>query len=507
MEKSRIKKTSYNIMALALYELVNFVCQLILPGLIIRTYGSAYNGLVSSITQFLKYIQILTLGIAGPTRVALYKSLAKNDNYQTSAIVNAHAKYMRKVGVALISYIAVLCVAYPLLSDTQFSTAEIIFLTIAIGVHSLAAYFFGVTYSTLLTADQRQYIYNVFKTGITASTLVISVLMIKASFSLQVVKLSSGLILLVGLILLNKQVAAKYQIDKSVPPDMSALTQRRDAMGHSIANIIHDSTDVAVLTVMCNVSLVSVYSVYQIVMNGLKQLLNIFTVGTEAVFGSMIAKNEKERLRKSFSCFEFLIGVFVSIIFSAAGLLIIPFVSLYTKGVTDINYLIPEYAVVIIVAHAFFCIRTPYVTIVQAAGHYKQTKNGAYMEAGINIVSSIILTYFMGIIGTAIGTLLANIFRTTQYAIYMQKNLLRRSVMVYVKRLIWIIICISLTLTICFKIVMQYAINWENWVLCGIGIVIISSIICILLGFVMFKDDASYAIAILKVVLKKRKKK
>lgn len=507
MEKSRVKKTSYNIIALALYELVNFAYQLILPGLIIRTYGSAYNGLASSITQFLKYIQILTIGVAGPTRVALYKAHANNDRIQISAVVNAHARYMRKVGVALIGYIAILCVAYPLLTNTEFSTIEIVLLTIAIGVHSLASYFYGATYNTLLTADQRQYVYNVFKTGITVVTLIISVILIQASFSLQAVKLASGLVFLIGLVFLNKRVSHKYKINKSVPPDMTALSQRRDAMGHSIANIIHDSTDVAVLTVMCNVSVVSVYSVYHIVMNGLKQLLNIFTVGTEAVFGSMIARGEKEKIVKSLSCFEFLIGAFVAIVFSAASVLIVPFVSLYTKGVTDINYIIPEYAAVIIIAQAFFCLRTPYVTLVQAAGHYKQTKTGAYLEAGINIVSSIILTYFMGIIGTAIGTLLANVFRTVQYAVYSHRHLVKRNAFIYVKRTIWIVVSAGLTVWITHSSVVRYAVSWKYWVLCGVIIISISGLICAGTGYLIFRDDSRYAMSIFKGVFRKRKKR
>ena len=66
----RTKKALYNILAQIAYELVATVCGLILPRLIITAFGSGYNGMVSSITQFLEYISILTLGISGSTRVA-----------------------------------------------------------------------------------------------------------------------------------------------------------------------------------------------------------------------------------------------------------------------------------------------------------------------------------------------------------------------------------------------------------------------------------------------------
>ena len=63
-------------------------------------------------------------------------------------------------------------------------------------------------------------------------------------------------------------------------------------------------------------------------------------------------------------------------------------------------------------AQIFMSIRTPYVLLVQAAGHYKQVKVAGYVEAGINIVLTAVLVIKIGIVGAIIGTIIANIFRT-----------------------------------------------------------------------------------------------
>ena len=65
--------------------------------------------------------------------------------------------------------------------------------------------------------------------------------------------------------------------------------------------------------------------------------------------------------------------------------LLLPFVNLYTTGVTDIDYMVPSYAFLALTAEMIYCIRAPYLTIVQAVGRYKETKHGAYVEAGMNI--------------------------------------------------------------------------------------------------------------------------
>ena len=95
-----LREATLNITTSAIYEVAAMVCALILPRLILSHFGSAYNGIVSSVTQFLTLISLLTLGVTASTRVALYQSLAAKDLRKTSAIVRATNNYMRKVGLA-----------------------------------------------------------------------------------------------------------------------------------------------------------------------------------------------------------------------------------------------------------------------------------------------------------------------------------------------------------------------------------------------------------------------
>ena len=97
------------------------------------------------------------------------------------------------------------------------------------------------------------------------------------------------------------------------------------------------------------------------------------------------------------------------------------------------------FAYVLTLAEAIYCIRIPYHSVVLAAGHYKETRNGAFVEAFINIVISIILVRENGpFIGVAIGTIAAMLFRTTQYAVYLSKNIIKRSILVFIKRSLFI---------------------------------------------------------------------
>ena len=497
--KSRTKKATLNIVTATAFEIISLICGLILPRLILKYYGSSYNGITNSASQFLSMISILNLGVAGATRAALYKPLADGDIKKTSGIVKATQKHMRRIGIILLLYIIVLSIVYPLVVTTGFSFFDVSILVVATGISSFASYFFGATYQSFLSADQSVYITNIFSIISVLLNTIVSIVLIELGCSIQVVKLGSAFAFCVKPILQNIYVKKHYHLDMSVDADESALNKRGDVMGHSIANIVHENTDVIVLTLFTDVKIVSVYTVYNLVMSALRKMLNIFTTGTESIFGNMVAKGEIEKIKHNLEIYELFIGGFVSVVFSVTLVNLLPFVSLYTSGVYDVEYVLPAYAFVISIAQVFFCFRAPYVSLVQGAGLYKETKNGAYTEAAINLVSSIVLVQFVGIIGTAIGTLLANIFRTVQYALFVNKNIVKRTYFSLFKMILWS--ALNISLVYCFSLIVLHGSaynSWLLWIVSSLIYGIMSLGITAITSYIFFRKEAHGLLMIAK---------
>ena len=479
MKQSRVKKTAYNIITLLAYEIINFACELIIPRLILQTYGSEYNGLVSSITQFLTFVSILRLGVAGSTRVELYKSLAKNDTQKTSEILVATEKYMKKIAIFFIGYLLILSIIYPIFTQTSnIQYLEILSLVLIIGIGTFAKYFFGITYQTLLQADQKLYIYNIIQSvAIIINTLIASALILQGQ-SIQLTNFVSSIIFTLSPIALNIIVTKKYNLNKKAKPDTKALDKKNDAAATSIANIIHDNTDLIVLTLISGVKVVSVYTVYNLIRKILQQSLSVFTSSLESIFGEIWVKKDFKKLEERLENYEFFISNFISVIYPTAFILIIPFISIYTRGITDIEYINYPYAILVLIAQIIMSLRTPYLTVVQAAGKYKETKKGAYTEAIINITLSVILTIQFGIIGVVIGTLAANLFRTLQYYIYIDKNIIKRPKFNLIKNISIITINISSSIAITNTLADPSNIhNYIEWIKMAIISVTISLII------------------------------
>lgn len=504
MPKSRAEKSFMNIGVMGLYEVVVTICGLITPRLILTAFGSTYNGITSSITQFLSFIAILRAGVAGASRVSLYNSLAQKDILATSRILKATERYLRNVAYVFLGYLVILALFYKSISRTEVSWIECASLVIIIGLGTFAQYYFGLTYQTLLASDQKSYIYYAQQIVVTILNTMIAVVLIKLGCSIQIVKLGSAVIFVASPILLNLYVSKKYSIIKKCDPDEQALNQRRDVLGLAIANIVHDNTDIAVLTIFTDVKIVSVYTVYNLVINGLKKVISVFTTGLEAAFENMWAKGEEKAIERNMNIFELFIFSFVSVVFSCTIILILPFVRLYTHGVTDVEYIIPTYAFVAVIAQAFYCMQ--YLTLVQAAGHYKQTRNGSFMEAGINLTFSILLIQKIGIVGVAIGTLVADIFRTVQYAKYCCDNLLKRNYWKIFNRLLWALLNIVIVVTV-YNLTAGEVVeinSWMGWLIVAVIMGLVACVTTFSTAMIFYKNDVINAIDIVKRVFKKK---
>ena len=483
------------------------VCGLITPRMILSMFGSTYNGVVSSATQFLSMISILTLGIAGATRVELYKSIAAEDILQTSRIMKATNRYMRKVAFGVVVYAAVLIFVYPYISTNDLTAAECRILIAIVSIGTFVQYFCGISYATLLKANQQEYIYAFTQTVATIINTIAVACLIKLGFSIYTVKLATSVVFALSPIVMSIYVHRKFHLISNCEADETALKNRGAVAFHSIANIVHDNTDLLILTFFTDAKVISVYTVYYLVIGKIKNIMQAFTNGLEAAFGNMWARGEQSSIQRNFQIYEFAIFAFVSVVFSCIGLLIVPFVSIYTRGVTDVNYTRYGLAVLIALAEGMFCIRNPYLILVQATGSYQQTKNGAMWEAALNIVSSLVFVQLFGINGVTIGTLLANIFRTTQYAWYISKHILNRSLFVVVRRFGWLILNVA-----CIVLPVQFMTggiivhSWIGWVGNAFLIFVFAVFVTCASAFLFYRSEMLGMLGFIQKAVRRRKK-
>ncbi len=430
------KKALLNILFTTLSQLATIASGLIVPRILLSTFGSEANGLVSSITQFLNYIALVEGGIGGVVLASLYGPLAKHDNEKLSRVLKASNKFFNQISIIFLIYTIVLGCVYPFLIQSSFSWFYILSLTIILAVSSFVQYCFSINYKLLLQADHNMYIVQLVQITITVSNLIAVFVTVKLFPQLHIVKLASALLFVIQPIVYSRYVKKHYQISKDVEPDEQALSQRWSCFGQNLAYFIHCNTDVIVLSIFTDLKLVSVYAVYFLIVDHLQRFFKSFSHAFTPMLGKAISINETEKANKYLDFYEFVVFNVATVVFGCCMYLLPGFVMLYTHGVTDADYFRPVFSAIIIMAEYIYCVRDPYDAAIYAAGKFKETAVSAYIEAGINIVLSVTLVNWLGLEGIAIGTFTGMTFRMIYMIVYLSKNVVYRSWLKPLKRLL-----------------------------------------------------------------------
>lgn len=437
MELSRTKKAKLNICFSLLRQGVALICGLIVPRLLIGSFGSEAYGATASIISFLSYITLLDSGVGAVARSVLYKALAEKSAEKISRILAESRRFFRRIGYVFILYVLFLACTFSRISGKAvFDFGFTFFLVIVISFSTFAEYFIGYSYSLLLQADQMSFIQSAILAAGTALNTLAVVLLLRLGANLLLVKLASGVIFALRPMALALYARRHYPIQTCTADGEPMLKQKWTALGQHIAWTLHNNTDVAVLTVFSRLSLVSVYSVYQMVIKEIQDLTCAFTADMEAVFGNMLAKGEGEKLDRTFGYYETLLSLLGITLFSATAALIVPFVRVYTRGIQDENYIFPAFALILTLSSLLYCLREPYSAMVIAAGQFRETRFAAYGETLVNIGLSVILVSRLGLLGVAVGTLAATAFRFVYYVFYLSRRILHRPVGLFLKRLL-----------------------------------------------------------------------
>lgn len=481
------KLLAKNTLASLISQVTTLICGFILPRIFLKYYGSEVNGLVSSITQFLGVISFLELGVGAVVQSSLYKPLADKNDKEISCVLISANNFFQKLARILFFYIICLIIIYPYISNQNFGFLYTSSLILAISISFFAQYYFGIVNSLLLTADQHGYIqYNTSSITLILNTIVCTV-MIKIGGSVQLVKLTTSLIYLIRPLVLKLYVEKKYNIDWNVRYSVEPIKQKWNGVAQHIASVVLDSTDTIVLTMFSSLSNVSIYSVYFMVVKGVKTLFLSVTNGFQALIGELWAKQEIERLQDFFSWTEWVIHTGTTYVFTCTIVLIIPFIEIYTNGINDANYIQPLFSQLLIVANAMHCLRLPYNILVLAAGHYKETQRNYIIAAVLNIIVSILTVKAWGLIGVAVGTLVAMTYQTVWLAMYDSKHLIHLSISKIIKQFLIDSITCILVLFCCSKITLR-SLNYFSWMIMAFKITVLSIIVVFFVNFIFYRS-------------------
>lgn len=490
---SRGKKFLYNTSSSLLLQMVNIVCGFILPRVILKNYGSETNGVVTTITQYLAFINFMDLGVGAVTQSAYYWPLSCNNFSEINSIYNESLAFFKRIAVVLIGYVTFLCLVFPKIIQSTYSAGYIVALVLILSFNQFAQFFFVIPDQLLLSASQRGYILNVSQIILVIMNTIVCVVIIILGKSIHIVKLVSAMIFFINPIVLRYNINRLFTIDRRLKVEGAHIPQKKNGIAQHCATVVMNNTDVVILSVFSTLANVSVYAVYNLVYSGVKQLISTAGTSFTPLIGSVYTEDNKDKLKYYFNYFEWAMHLVIVIIYTITGLLIVPFVMNYTRGIYDAQYSQPIFAVIMTIAFYIYSIRIPYISMVNAAGHFKQTQNSAIIEAIVNITVSVIFVYKLGLVGVAIGTLVAIIYRTAYLSMYLKNNILNRSPYCLFKNILIDFIETTVSRLIIHFTMLRVGINpnesYKLWIFSGLICGLVVACVVLVTNSIFYKNN------------------
>ena len=388
-------------------QIIVLILGFIVPRIIMTHYGSDTNGLMNTITQIFTYMALLEAGISQASRNALYKYIIKDDRENISVIMSASRRYYRRIAYIYLAAVIVLSVVVPFILKTEIDYWTIFFFVIFEGLTSVVAFYFINTWTAFLNASGKTYVTNALT--LLNKILCYGVRIVLALYSINIAFIQVGYfaVSLVQLGIYSIYMHKKYGwIDYKAAPKDYKLADRNSYIITEIAWTAFSSTDLIILSIFVSTSLSSVYSTYNMIFVALNGLLNSVYFALNYNLGQTFHA-DPERYKKLHDSFNSIFIGGMTALICVAYWLTLPFVSLYTEGVTDINYIYRWLPIFFCLVQLLSWSRYVAGNLSGLGGYAKQTSYVSLVEAGINIIGSLVLVQFFDITGVLIATVAA----------------------------------------------------------------------------------------------------
>lgn len=408
-------------------QFIIIILGIIIPRIMITSYGSDVNGLTSTVTQIFTYMALLEAGIGQAARNAMYKPITENNRKDFSYVVSVAQTYFRRITVYYGIGVIILSFIVPFIVKSQVPFYTIFLVVFFEGMSGVISFYFIQTQTIILTAEGRHYINSGVNVINKALSYVVKIVMAMLGINIAALQFAFFIITIGKVFFYRYYFRKNYNwIDYKAAPKSAKLVDRNSYIITEIAWTLFSSTDMIVLSTFVSTQMSSVYAVYNMVFSNLNVLLNAVYSGLSYMLGQSFHE-DLNRYGKLHDMFTSVFLGSMTTLMCIAYILMIPFVRLYTRGVTDINYIYNSLPTMFALVQILSWSRYVSGNLTGLAGYAKQVSKISLIEALMNIILSIALVHSMGIVGVLMATVAALPLKVIYCVFLTEKKILHRS--------------------------------------------------------------------------------
>lgn len=412
-DDSRTVKSVKNIIGGAIYKITAIIFPFLIRTVMIQTIGIEYLGLNSLFSSVLMVLSLSELGVGSALVFNMYKPMAEKNTERICALLKVYRNFYRIIGLVILAIGMVLLpfLKYLIKGDHP-DDVNIYVLYLIYLCNTVLSYFLFAYKKSLWEASQNNGIDNKLAafTNILMYVCQIAALLITRNYYVYIIFLPVSTLL--------QNIMRSYMVDKmypqyrcrgSVEPGFTKrlFVKIKALLGHKIGTTVVTSADSIVISSMLGLEILAIHSNYYQIINALIGFVTVVYTATTASIGNSIITAKRERVYQNFETLTFMNGWLVGWFSVCLLCLYQPFMTIWMGE----ELLFPFHMVILYSVYFYtWLVRRIGLTYKDAAGMWEQDFWKPYIGAVTNLVSNIVLCYFIGVEGVLISTIIVMVF-------------------------------------------------------------------------------------------------
>lgn len=408
----RVVNSSKNLVVSVISQILVGVLGFIERTVFIHLLSDEYLGINGLFFNILSFLSLAELGFGSAIVFCLYKPLAENDINLLSAIMNLFRRVYRLIGFGLVLLGFIVTPFLPLIikSDVAIPHLPLYF---NLYVLSSAVTYFASYKTALIEADQKRYIVTMYTSGGMAiqSLLQICILLLTKSYLLYLcVQIVVNIVKYYILSLKADKLYPflKKKTKERIPNDIREVIVRnvKAMVFHKVGGVTVNSTDNILISSMVGIAMLGLYTNYKLILGAVTMGLYVFPSSISASVGNLCAVESKEKRLNAFDTLNFIGFLLYGFVSICILVLIEPMINLWLGPRYCLG---PELALIISINFYLSGMRNVVLVFKDVMGLYWADQYKPIFEALINLIASVILGKYFGLIGILAGTAISTI--------------------------------------------------------------------------------------------------
>ena len=401
-----IRNVSWSFLGQGLGILASFIVRIVF----IRILGSTYLGLDGLFSNILTILSLSELGVGTAITYSLYKPLAEKDESKLKSLMALFKKVYTVIGLVIfgIGFGLTPFLSFFINDMPDIKGLEIIYMLFV--TNTAVSYFFSYK-RNLILADQNRHIETIYRYGFYIAMnfiQIIYLLISKDYFGYLIIQV-------IMTILSNWSLSLKAdkmypflkdkKIEKLSKKDKNEIVKNtKGLMIQKVGNVVVNSTDNIFISKFVSLASVGLYSNYRLVIYALSMVINqIYASLTPGIGNFFIDQDESRRIElfKKSNFITFWLSYFCSI---CLIVLFNDFIYMFAGK----DYIFGIGVVFIIVFNFYITVmRKVIISFREAAGLFYKDRYRTVFEVVSNLIVSIVLAKYLGVLGVFIGTVIS----------------------------------------------------------------------------------------------------